>query len=428
MKPRHLTIQDNHLYLNNHSLYELAHEYQTPLYVYDEFELHERMDEYKQLFKSKKFTTEVVYASKAFLVPELCNIVNEHGLWMDAVSIGDLFIANYSKFPLNNIIFHGNNKTNDELIYAVENGVGIIVVDNYDELIRLDQIANERNTHVNTLFRVNPGIDVHTHKYIKTALYVSKFGESIYDEKTINTILEAYKNSLNVSLLGFHAHIGSQIKEVKPFISLIDKMIEFTKNIEDKYEIKLPYLNLGGGFGVKYYEEDNEISLAYVLEKMIKRLEKTSKQLEYNLEKVFIEPGRSIVGTAGITLYECGFVKKTYGEKNYLFINGGMTDNIRPALYQAKYAVDIVNKAENEKNLMVDIAGKCCESGDLIATDTMIPQAEPGDILAVYTTGAYTYSMSSNYNSITKPAVIFVGKDVKIVSKREKLEDLTRLF
>ena len=205
-------------------------------------------------------------------------------------------------------------------------------------------------------------------------------------------------------------------------------MIEFTKNIEDKYEIKLPYLNLGGGFGVKYYEEDNEISLAYVLEKMIKRLEKTSKQLEYNLEKVFIEPGRSIVGTAGITLYECGFVKKTYGEKNYLFINGGMTDNIRPALYQAKYAVDIVNKAENEKNLKVDIAGKCCESGDLIATDTMIPQAEPGDILAVYTTGAYTYSMSSNYNSITKPAVIFVGKDVKIVSKREKLEDLTRLF
>lgn len=428
MKPRNLTINNNELYLNGHSLRELAQNYQTPLYVYDEKELHQRMDEYKKNFLSKKFDTEIVYASKAFLVPELCNIINDHNLMMDAVSIGDLYIANYSKFPLSRIIFHGNNKTNDELQYAVENEIGIIVVDNIDELIRLNKIAKENNKLVNTLFRVNPGIDVHTHKYIKTALYVSKFGESIYDIETIKTIIDTYKKSENVRLLGFHAHIGSQIKEVKPFLSCIDKMVEFTKNIEDSHNIELSYLNLGGGFGVKYYEEDNEISLAYVLDKMIKRLEKISKKYNYNLKKVFIEPGRSIVGTAGITLYECGFIKKTYGDKNYLFINGGMTDNIRPALYQAKYAVDVVNKINNDKNLKVDVAGKCCESGDLIATDVMIPEAVPGDILVVYTTGAYTYSMSSNYNSITKPAVIFVGDDVKVVSKREQLEDLTRLF
>lgn len=428
MKPMNLKTINNELHLNNHSLTELGKTYKTPLYIYDEKELHYNMQEYTSNFKSEKFDTSIVYASKAFLVPELCHIVDSEGLYMDAVSIGDLYVANSAKFPMSKIVFHGNNKSNEELVYAVENNVGIIVVDNLDELERLNIIANNLSKEVNTLFRVNPGIDVHTHKYIQTALYVSKFGESIYDEETINKIITKYKESKLVKLLGFHSHIGSQIKEVKPFLLNIDKMINFTKSIEEKHALSLPYLNLGGGFGIKYYETDTEINLKYVLEKMIKRIEAASKKANYQLKHVFIEPGRSIVGTAGITLYQCGMVKKTYGGKNYLFIDGGMTDNIRPALYQAKYEIETVKSHENEEMIKVDVAGKCCESGDIIAKDVMIPVVNPGEYVVVYGTGAYNHSMSSNYNSITKPAVIFVGDEIKVVSRRETLEDLNRLF
>ena len=428
MRPMNLEIKNNELHLNNHSLIELGKKYNTPLYIYDENELHHNMKEYTLNFKSKKFDTSIVYASKAFLVPELCHIVDSEGLYMDAVSIGDLYIANTSNFPMSKIVFHGNNKSDEELIYAVENSVGIIVVDNLDELERLKKIANERSKEVNTLFRVNPGIDVHTHKYIQTALYVSKFGESIYDEITIDSIIKSYKKSNFVKLKGFHSHIGSQIKEVKPFLLNIEKMINFTKNIEEKYEISLPYLNLGGGFGIKYYETDTEIDLKYVLDKMIKKIETVSKKVNYQVKHVFIEPGRSIVGTAGITLYRCGMIKKTYGGKNYLFIDGGMTDNIRPALYQARYEVEPVKLHKDEEKIKVDVAGKCCESGDIIAKDVMIPVVNPGEYVVVYGTGAYNHSMSSNYNSITKPAVIFVSDEIKVVSRREKLEDLNRLF
>lgn len=428
MKPMNLKRIDKELFLNNISVESLALKYGTPLYLYDEVELHNNMNEYVSNFKSKKFDTHVVYASKAFLVPELCKIVDEENLYMDAVSIGDLFIANTSKYPMSKIVFHGNNKSNEELDYAVENNVGLIVVDNIDELERLKQIAKRHNKVVNTLFRVNPGIDVHTHKYIQTALYVSKFGESIYDLETIDKIMHSYMECDNIRLLGFHSHIGSQIKEVKPFLLNVEKMITFSKMIEDKYNVKLPHLNLGGGFGIKYYEKDADINLKYVLEKMIKKIESVSKKLNYDVKEVYIEPGRSIVGTAGITVYECGFIKKTYGGKNYLFINGGMTDNIRPALYQAKYEVEAVKSYENEEKIIVDVAGKCCESGDIIAKDVSVPLVSPGDFIVVYATGAYNYSMSSNYNSITKPAVVFVGNGEKVVSRKEKLEDLNRLF
>ena len=428
MKPMNLKRINNELHLNNISIKSLADKYGTPLYLYDEIELHYNMKEYVSNFKSKKFDAHVVYASKAFLAPELCKIVDEESLYMDAVSIGDLYIANTSNYPMSKIVFHGNNKSNDELIYAVENNVGLIVVDNIDELERLKVIAKAYNQKVNTLFRVNPGIDVHTHKYIQTALYVSKFGESIYDEVTIDKIIKSYLESEFVNLLGFHSHIGSQIKEVKPFLLNVEKMITFTKMIEEKYSMSLPHINFGGGFGIKYFDNDTDINLKYVLEKMIKKIESISKKLNYSVEHVYIEPGRSIVGTAGITVYECGFIKRTYGGKNYLFINGGMTDNIRPALYQAKYEVEAVKTYENEEVIVVDVAGKCCESGDIIAKDVKVPQVQPGDLLVVYATGAYNYSMSSNYNSITKPAVVFVGDGEKIVSKKEKLEDLNRLF
>ena len=208
----------------------------------------------------------------------------------------------------------------------------------------------------------------------------------------------------------------------------IDKMVEFTKKIENKYQIRLPYLNLGGGFGIQYQTTDKELDLENLLKKMIKRLSKKASDLDYNLECVFIEPGRSIVGEAGITLYECGTIKRTYGGKNFLFVDGGMTDNIRPALYSALYTVDVVNRINEPKTVTVDIAGKCCESGDIIAHNQLIPETTPGDILVVYDTGAYTYSMSSNYNGQLKPTVILVGDNVKVISKKEKLHDLYRHF
>lgn len=428
MKPISLIAVNNELTLHNYSLSDLAKKYQTPLYVYDEKHLDMVINEYLNNFKAKTFDTKIVYASKAFLVPAICDIAKAKGLMIDAVSIGDLYVIKEANFPLENVIFHGNNKSSQELEYAICNNVGIIVVDNLDELNRLDKIANTLNKKVNTLFRVNPGIDAHTHKYIQTALYDSKFGESIYDIDTIDKIMHKYLTSNNVLLLGFHSHIGSQIHEQKPFLMNIDKMIEFTKFIENKYLVSLPYLNLGGGFGIKYQEKDKKLNLEMLLKKMINHLSKKAKELNYNLKCAFIEPGRSIVGTAGITLYECGTIKQTYGGKNYLFVNGGMTDNIRPALYSALYTVDVANRINEPKSIKVDVAGKCCESGDIIAHDQLIPMTNPGDILVVYDTGAYTYSMSSNYNGQLKPAVILVGDTIKVISKKEELKDLFRLF
>ncbi len=428
MKPLNLTTINNELYLNNYSLKELAKTYHTPLYVYDENHILKVIDEYLNNFKTTKFETKIVYASKAFLVPEICKIASSKGLMIDAVSLGDLYVIERSGFSLKNVVFHGNNKSNEELKFAIEHKVGIIVVDNLDELNRLDEIANEKEVIVNTLFRVNPGIDAHTHKFIQTALYISKFGESIYDDETIDKIIKKYQVSNYIKLLGFHSHIGSQIHEQKPFLMNIDKMVEFTKKIENKYQIKLPYLNLGGGFGIQYQTTDKKLELENLLKKMIKRLTKKANALTYNLECAFIEPGRSIVGEAGITLYECGTIKHTYGGKNFLFVDGGMTDNIRPALYNASYTVDVVNKINEQKNITVDIAGKCCESGDIIAHNQLIPKTIPGDILVVYGTGAYTYSMSSNYNGQLKPSVILVGEKIKVISKRENLNDLYRHF
>lgn len=428
MKPMNLRIQNNELYLHDYALTKLAKEYHTPLYVFDEVELRMKMRLFKQWFRSPKFDTDIVYASKAFLVPEMAKLVAREELLMDAVSLGDMYIALKAGFPMERIVFHGNNKAVEELQFAIKNHVGIIVVDNLHELEVLENLACANNTIVKTMFRINPGIDTHTHKYIQTALYVSKFGESIYDDQMIDQVMKTYLKCSSVKLLGFHAHIGSQIKDLKPFLLCVNKMISFTKEVCDKYQVTLTHLNLGGGFGIPYQEDEETIDLKVGLTKMIKRIESKCRELSFSLQKVMIEPGRSIVGNAGITLYESGIIKQTFGGKNYLFIDGGMTDNIRPALYQAVYSVDVANKIMSDKIIKVDVAGKCCESGDVIAHDVMIPKTDIGDILVVYATGAYTYSMSSNYNNLTKPAVIFVGEDVKLVSKRQTLEELNNIF
>lgn len=427
MKPKYLKVIDNIAYIREHNLVKLAETYGTPLYIYDQIELEENIDFFKTHFQSNKFSTHIVYASKAFLVPKMCQILKNKNLWMDAVSLGDLYIAKNSGFNMKHIIFHGNNKTIDELKFALKNNV-VIVVDHYQELEIINSLSIEFNLNARTMFRVNPGINAHTHKYIQTATYISKFGESIYDDKMIDKIMNYYLSHKNITLLGFHSHIGSQIQEVEPFIMNIEKMMEFSQKIIDQYHYSLSSINFGGGFGIKYINEDISLDLELVLHKMIDKINEMSEKTNFYPLDVYIEPGRRILGNSGITLYRCCDFKHTYGDKNYQFIDGGMTDNIRPALYNADYCCDIANKMNDEKNVVCDIAGKCCESGDIIIYNALIPKPSYGDIMIIYSTGAYTYSMASNYNNMLKPAVIFIEDEPKLVARRETLEDLLRLF
>lgn len=423
-----LKVINNELYLGKYKLSDIGKEYGTPSYIFDEDDLDQKMSFYKSTFKSDLFDTKVVYASKAFLVPEVCKLLSKNGLYMDAMSITDMEIAKYAGFDLEHIVFHGNNKSNEELKYAVENNIGYIVVDNLDELERLIEISKNAKRCVNTLFRINPLVDAHTHAYIQTALNASKFGESIEDSKTIDNIINTYKKTNNVKLLGFHAHIGSQIKEVGPFMLLVEKMVKFTKEINDLYLLSLDTINLGGGFGIEYYSGDEKVNLKEMLTFVIGKLEEEIKKNEIKINNVMIEPGRSIVGPACLTLYECGITKKTIGGKNFLFIDGGMTDNIRPALYEAKYEAVVANKVSSNQKIVVDVVGKCCESGDFIIKDALLPVAKPGDYLAVFQTGAYNYSMHVEYNGHLRPQVLFVGDKIKVVSKKQTIENILELF
>lgn len=421
MLPRGLIKKNNELYINKYSFKELQKEYGTPLYIYDKKELLTNIETFNQYFKGQNFESQIVYASKAFLVPRMCEIISENNWMIDAVSLGDLYVIDRS-MDIKKAVFHGNNKSIEELRFAIEKNVGIIVVDNYEELETLGILAKEYQKNVKTMFRVNPGIEAHTHSYIQTSLLSSKFGESIYDEKVLDKIMRYYQNNHQVELLGFHSHIGSQITEVDAFLKNAEVMVDFTLKMEKKYDYKLTELNLGGGFGITYIDEEVDLS------KILKSLSKCLDQLVENtsINKVYIEPGRSVVGRSGMTLYTGSMIKKTFGGKKYLFVDGGMTDNIRPALYQAKY--DVINPVKlNGEQVVVDIVGKCCESGDIVSKDTKIA-FEKGDPILVLSTGAYGYSMSSNYNSALKSKVILVGEEVEVISNKEPLEDLMRLY
>ena len=427
MKPKYLNIKNNVAHIRDVNLIDVAKEFKTPLYVFDQFELEENMELFAKHFKSDSFNCHTVYASKAFLIPEVCKLLVKHGLWMDAVSLGDLYVAYKSGFPMEHIIFHGNNKSYEELEFALMHNC-VVVIDHLEELQLLDKICQKNNKTINTMFRVNPGIDAHTHKYIQTATYVSKFGESMFDEATLDKVMKEFVNSKYVKLLGFHSHIGSQIQELEPFLLNVTKMLSFSKQIMDKYNYPLTSVNFGGGFGIPYINNDMPLDKKLTTEKMIELIESLGKEINFVPKDVFIEPGRSIVGNSCVTLYTCGDFKHTFGDKNYQFIDGGMTDNIRPALYDAEYACDVVNKMTNEKNVVCDIAGKCCESGDIIIYNALLPKTENGDILMVYATGAYNYSMASNYNNMLKPAVVFIENQPKLVARRETLDDLLKLF
>lgn len=405
---------------------DIKKEFGTPLYIIDEKLLRETCRLFADNFKSEKIDTEVIYASKAFLNIGMAKLINEEGLSMDVVSGGELFTAVKAGFPAEKIYFHGNNKTNDEIELAIKYNIGTIVLDNKQEIERLEKILKENDSKMSVMLRVNPGIDAHTHEYIKTSKMDSKFGESIYDDD-IYEISKYLDKSDVLDFKGFHCHIGSQIFEEESFIQAALAMLDFVKDIKDNAGVETTHLNLGGGFGVYYTEEDRPMDLALFLQNLTKKIEEKLESEDLGKMKILIEPGRSIISNSGSTLYEIGGTKETYGGKDYIFIDGGMGDNPRPALYQAKYEGAIANKMNDEKTNEYTIAGKCCESGDIIIKDLMLPKAEAGDLFIVSTTGAYNYSMASNYNRIPRPAVVFIqdGKG-RVVVKRESYEDIIK--
>jgi len=405
---------------------ELARDFGTPLYVVDEQLIRDNCREFKENFVMEGIETEVIYASKAFLNLAMCKVIEEEGVSLDVVSGGELYTAIKANFPTDKIYMHGNNKTKEELALAINSNIRRIVVDNLQELTLIENLCNKLNKTVDVLLRVNPGIDAHTHEYIQTSKNDSKFGISIFNED-ICEIIDAFKNSSNVVLKGFHCHIGSQIFEENSFYSAISVMVKFLEKVKNQCGFITEELNLGGGFGVYYSNEDNPLNLETCLQNMLIIIKDETEKLNINTPKIMIEPGRSIVANAGTTLYTIGGTKKTFGGKHFVFVDGGMSDNPRTALYDAKYEGALANKLnlENEENYTV--AGKCCESGDVIIKDISLPKVEADDILAVFSTGAYNYSMASNYNRIPKPAVVFVKNgEARLVVKRETYEDIIK--
>lgn len=418
--------EENHLTIGGVDTAALVEKHGTPLYVMDQGLIEENIETFLTHFKSEKFQTDVVYASKAFLNLAFCRLIKEKGLAMDTLSDGDLFIANRAGFPMERIVMHGNSKSLAELNMALDLGVGHIVVDNKDEFEKLNRLTQERGQTVRILIRVNPGIEAHTHEYIQTSKYSSKFGESIFDETIFDWFTEV-NAAPYIQLAGIHCHIGSQIFESTSFLQAVRVMMEFVQKVEMETGIRLTTLNLGGGFGVYYTEGDDPIALAKMLDAMIGTIEAEIDARNSAITRVMIEPGRSIVCNAGTTLYTVEARKTTYSGKRYVLVDGGMTDNPRPALYQAEYEGAIANRMQDAATEEVCVAGKCCESGDVLIQSTNLQAAQVGDILAIASTGAYTYSMSSNYNSVRRAAVVMVkdGQD-KLVTRRESFEDLIR--
>lgn len=415
---------ENHLMIGSYKVSDLADKYQTPLFIMDESLIRSKMRYFKDLFQSPYCESQVIYASKAFLNLAMCQLVKEEGLFLDVVSGGELYTAHKADFPMSHILFHGNNKSIEELQMAIEYGVGRIVVDNPTELNNLIQLI-PNGKFVSILLRVNPGIEAHTHEYIATSKHDSKFGVSIFDSSTID-LIKLCVNEPKILFKGLHAHIGSQILDGTSFVKEMNVLLDYVHQLHN-IGITVDEINMGGGFGVSYTKDDVEMDLATTLPKILEYVGQRSQELGLKCPKIFIEPGRSIVANAGITVYNVGSVKTTHSQKKFVFVDGSMADHIRTALYQAQYEADLVDRMDEEKTHHYTIAGKACESGDILIHDCVLPEVSENDYLVVYSTGAYHYSMSSNYNRLQKPAVIFLNHDsVRLVSKRETYDDLLR--
>ena len=429
MLHKNLSVNEKgHLCIGGVDTVALAEKYGTALYVIDEDQIRENSRVYINAMK-KYFGGESgpLFASKALCFTEIYRIIASEGMRTDLVSPGELYTALRAGFPLENAFFHGNNKTDADIELAIENGLGYFVADNKDELDSINEIAGKHGITQKILLRLSPGIDPHTHAKISTGSVDSKFGTAIETGQAEK--LTAYALTLkNIQLDGFHCHIGSQIFDCQPFCDAADIMLKYIARVKSALGFETAILNLGGGFGVKYVESDPEIDYEANIKEISEHINAQCETFGIKRPTILMEPGRSIVANAGLTLYTVGSVKHITGYKSYVSIDGGMPDNPRYALYQSAYTPVIANKANGERTLRCTIAGRCCESGDLIAEDVMLQSAERGDILAILVTGAYNYSMASNYNRLPRPAVVIVKDGVdRIGVRRETFADLVAL-
>ena len=418
---------EGHLTIGGLDTVSLAKEYGTPLYVMDEDLIREHCRSFKESIDRYYGGAGLAcYASKAFSCKAVYKIMNEEGMGVDVVSGGELYTALKAGFPMDRVCFHGNNKTDDELALALENNVGRIVVDNIFELDRLNEMAEKQGRTAKIMFRIKPGIDAHTHNFIRTGQIDSKFGFALETGEAFEAVKEAIALP-HIELVGLHCHIGSQILDIDPFECAAEVMLHFIGKIKKELGYEIRDLNLGGGFGIKYTEGDNPVPYDSYMEKVSEKVKAVCAEENIKLPYILIEPGRSVAAPAGITLYTVGGIKHIPNIRTYVSIDGGMCDNPRYILYQSEYEAVVANRASEPRTESVTIAGKCCETGDLIGEGMPVQKIEVGDTLAILATGAYNYSMSSNYNRIPKPPVVMI-KDgqSRVVVKRETLDDIIR--
>ncbi len=416
-----------HLAIGGCDIVDLAEEFGTPLYLFDESTLRQKCRKFKDEFRKYYSDTLVIYASKAILNRALARIFKEEGLGLDVVSGGELSIARSVDFPLDKVYFHGNNKTREELNLALDWGVARIVVDNFYELELLNNLAEERRISQDILLRLTPGVDPHTHRYTTTGTIESKFGFPLATGQAEKAVKQALSAS-NLNLLGFHFHLGSPVSEIQPYELAMELVLRFAREVVRKGGFDLREFDIGGGFAVQYTLDSKVPTIADYARAVTDKLEGLISDLGFNRPRLIIEPGRAIVGQAGVALYKVGAIKELAGIKKYVCVDGGMSDNIRPVLYGAKHAALVANKALKEEREMVTIAGKLCESGDILVKDINLPNMRASDIIAIPVCGAYSIPMSSNYNAMPRPAVVMVREGrAHLIRRRETYQDLMSL-
>ena len=422
--PKTADVRDGHLFIGGVDMVQLAHDEGTALYVFDEEDLRDRMRRYRDSFKRAYPFSGVLYASKAFLNKEVLRIADEEGMFLDVSGGGELACAQAVGFPMERVFVHGNFKTERELREAISAGVGRIVLDTRLELERISRIAGELGVTQKVLMRITPGVEADTHEYIKTGCEDSKFGFTMLDDfafKCVGDVLAAP----NVDLVGFHCHIGSQIFALHSFTEAVQVMAKFVARTRDEYGLYVEDLDLGGGLGVAYLADDNPSSIEEFAEVTASAVMESSLEYGLPMPRLLVEPGRSLVANAGVTLYTVGVMKTLPNIRKYVAIDGGMSDNIRTALYHADYEATIANKADQPRTEVVTLCGKHCESGDAVVLDGSLQHADLGDIVCVFTTGAYCYTMSSTYNGQPRPAIVFVRDgQARVVTRRETYDDL----
>jgi diaminopimelate decarboxylase len=419
--------KQGHLCIGGCDVVDLAEEFGTPLYLFDELTLRHKCREFKDEFCKYYPDTLVIYASKAVLNRALALIFEEEGLGLDVVSGGELSIAHSVNFPLAEVYFHGNNKTPEELNLALDWGVGRIVVDNFYELELLDRLVGERGISQNILLRLTPGVDPHTHQYTTTGTIESKFGFPLATGQAEEAVNQALSAS-NLNLLGLHFHLGSPVPEVQPYELAMELVLGFAREMNRKFGFDLREFDIGGGFAVPYTQDSKVPTIADYARALTGKSNGLISGLGLSRPRLIIEPGRAIVGQAGVALYKVGAIKEIPGIKKYVCVDGGISDNIRPALYGAKYEALVANKALKAEREVVTIAGKLCQSGDILVKDINLASMHSGDIIAIPVCGAYSIPMSSNYNAMPKPAIVMVKESrARLIRRRETYQDMMNL-